>query len=81
MSTSRLSFPDRPFHDPGYDGVHGHHHQACRPRMMDLVEAGVGGALGEGNFAKCLQVRHTSLHALLLALLSVRECWRLRTKC
>lgn len=30
--------------------------EACRPRMVDLVEAGVGGALGEDTFAKCLQV-------------------------
>ncbi len=30
--------------------------QACRPRMVDLVEAGVTGALGEDTFAKCLQV-------------------------
>lgn len=35
------------------------HDQACRPRMVDLVEAGVGGALGEDTFAKCLQVQHT----------------------
>lgn len=30
--------------------------EACRPRMVDLVEAGIGGALGEEKFAKCLQV-------------------------
>ena len=36
-------------------------YQACRPRMVDLVEAGVGGALGEDTFAKCLQVRFCDL--------------------
>lgn len=30
--------------------------EACRPRMVDLVEAGMGGALGEDIFAECLQV-------------------------
>lgn len=34
--------------------------EACRPRMVDLVEAGVGGALGEETFEKCLQVRQTT---------------------
>ena len=31
--------------------------EACRPRMVDLIEAGIGGGLGEDTFAKCLQVR------------------------
>lgn len=30
--------------------------EACRPRMVDLVEAGVGGVLGESTFEKCLKV-------------------------
>ena len=34
--------------------------EACRPRMVDLVEAGMGGALGEDIFASCLQVRGTN---------------------
>lgn len=29
--------------------------EACRPRMVDLVEAGIGGSLGEDTFNKCLQ--------------------------
>lgn len=33
--------------------------EACRPRMVDLVEAGMGGALGEDIFANCLQVCET----------------------
>lgn len=33
--------------------------EACRPRMVDLVEAGMGGALGEDIFANCLQVCKT----------------------
>lgn len=31
--------------------------EACRPRMVDLVEAGIGGSLREDTFNKCLQVR------------------------
>lgn len=34
--------------------------EACRPRMVDLVEAGMGGALGEDIFANCLQVCQTN---------------------
>lgn len=34
--------------------------EACRPRMVDLVEAGIGGSLGEDTFNKCLQVPHDS---------------------
>lgn len=37
--------------------------EACRPRMVDLVEAGVGGALGEDTFAKCLQVQYRMFDA------------------
>ncbi|CAM9711501.1 unnamed protein product [Pylaiella littoralis] len=38
--------------------------EACRPRMVDLVEAGVGGALGEDTFAKCLQINDALLRTL-----------------
>lgn len=41
--------------DPAFSEVVGFL-EACRPRMVDLVEAGVSGALGEDTFAKCLQV-------------------------
>ncbi|CAM9767034.1 unnamed protein product, partial [Discosporangium mesarthrocarpum] len=30
--------------------------EACRPRMVDLIEAGMGGVLGEGLFEDCLKV-------------------------
>lgn len=36
--------------------------EACRPRVVDLVEAGIGGALGEDTFAKCLQVHPRMLY-------------------
>lgn len=38
--------------------------EACRPRMVDLVEAGIGGALGEDTFAKCLQVHPRTMICL-----------------
>lgn len=33
--------------------------EACRPRMVDLVEAGIGGSLGEEVFNKCLEVGYS----------------------
>eukprot|EP00904_Undaria_pinnatifida_P013217 jgi/Undpi1/9025/HiC_scaffold_26.g11485.m1 len=38
--------------------------EACRPRMVDLVEAGMGGALGEDIFASCLQINDALLRTL-----------------
>ncbi|CAN0078535.1 unnamed protein product [Ascophyllum nodosum] len=38
--------------------------EACRPRMVDLIEAGIGGGLGEDTFAKCLQINDALLRTL-----------------
>ncbi|CAM9576659.1 unnamed protein product, partial [Scytosiphon promiscuus] len=49
--------------DPAFSEVVGFL-EACRPRMVDLVEAGVSGALGEDTFAKCLQINDALLRTL-----------------
>ncbi|CAM9926777.1 unnamed protein product, partial [Choristocarpus tenellus] len=38
--------------------------EACRPRMVDLVEAGMAGGLGEGLFEKCLKINDALLRTL-----------------
>lgn len=42
-------------HDEAFSEVVGFL-EACRPRMVDLVEAGIGGALEEDTFAQSLKV-------------------------